>query len=37
MEEEVRKTAIMEYLKGTSPKEIYTTLQRSKRWFFNGT
>lgn len=30
MEEEVRKAAIMEYLKGT----IYTTLQRSKRWFF---
>ena len=26
MEEEVRKAAIMEYLKGTSPKEIYTTL-----------
>ena len=34
MEEEIRKAAIMEYLKGTSPKEICTNLQRSKRWFF---
>jgi len=34
MEEEIRKAAIMEYLKGTSPREIYTNLHRSKRWFF---
>jgi transposase len=34
MEEEIRKAAIMEYLKETSPKEIYTKLHRSKRWFF---
>ena len=34
MEEEIRKAAIMEYLKETSPKEIYTKLHRSKKWFF---
>jgi len=34
MEEDTRKAAIMEYLKGQSPKEIYTRLDRSKKWFF---
>jgi transposase len=34
MEEEMRKTAIMEYVKGEPPKEIYTRLNRSKKWFF---
>jgi putative transposase len=34
MEEEIRKTAIMEYMKGEPPKEIYTWLNRSKKWFF---
>ena len=34
MEEEIRKGAIMEYVKGTPPKEIYTRLNRSKKWFF---
>jgi len=34
MEEEIRKGAIMEYVKGTPPKEIYTRLNHSKKWFF---
>lgn len=34
MDEEMRKTAIMDYLKGQPPKEIYTRLGRSKKWFF---
>ena len=34
MEQELRKTAIKRYLKGESPKTIYTDLQRSKYWFF---
>jgi transposase len=34
MEQEQRKTAINRYLKGESPKTIYTDLQRSKYWFF---
>jgi len=34
MEEDIRKGAIMEYVKGTPPKEIYTRLNRSKKWFF---
>jgi transposase len=34
MEEEIRKTAIMDYVKGEPPKEIYTRLNRSKKWFF---
>ena len=34
MEEEIRKGAIMEYVKGTQPKEIYARLNRSKKWFF---
>lgn len=34
MEQELRKTAIKRYLKGESPKSIYTDLKRSKNWFF---
>ena len=34
MEEEIRKAAIMDYVKGEPPKEIYTRLNRSKKWFF---
>jgi len=34
MEEEKRKEAIKRYLKGESPKAIYTDLKRSKKWFF---
>ena len=34
MEQERRKTAIKRYLKGESPKSIYTDLKRSKNWFF---
>ena len=34
MEEEIRKAAIMEYVKGEPPKEIYARLNRSKKWFF---
>ncbi|MDY7034454.1 MAG: helix-turn-helix domain-containing protein [Thermodesulfobacteriota bacterium] len=34
MEQEIRKTAIKRYLKGESPKSIYTDLKRSKNWFF---
>ena len=34
MEQELRKTAIERYLKGESPKSIYTDLKRSKNWFF---
>ena len=34
MEQELRKTAIERYLKGESPKSIYTDLNRSKNWFF---
>jgi hypothetical protein len=34
MEEEIRKEAISRYLKGEQPKSIYSTLQRSKKWFF---
>ena len=34
MEQEFRKTAIERYLKGESPKSIYTDLNRSKNWFF---
>jgi transposase len=34
MEEEIRKGAIMDYVKGQPPKEIYTRLNRSKKWFF---
>lgn len=34
MEQELRKTAVERYLKGESPKSIYTDLKRSKNWFF---
>lgn len=34
MEQELRKTAIERYLKGESPKSIYTDIKRSKNWFF---
>src|SRR5450759_2211612 len=35
MEEEIRKLAIMQHVKEKQPpKEIYTRLNRSKRWFF---
>lgn len=34
MEQELRKTAVGRYLKGESPKSIYTDLKRSKNWFF---
>jgi putative transposase len=34
MEQEQRKKAINRYLKGESPKTIYTDLKRSKHWFF---
>ena len=34
MEEEIRKQAVERYLNGEQPKEIYTDLKRSKKWFF---
>jgi hypothetical protein len=34
MDEETRKQAILRYVKGESPKSIYTDLKRSKYWFF---
>ena len=34
MEQKLRKTAIKRYLKGETPKSIYTDLTRSKNWFF---
>ena len=34
MEEEIRKEAIERFLKGEQPKSIYSTLHRSKKWFF---
>jgi transposase len=34
MEQKLRKTAVERYLKGESPKSIYTDLKRSKNWFF---
>jgi hypothetical protein len=34
MEQEIRKTAVNRYLKGETPKSIYTDLKRSKNWFF---
>lgn len=34
MEQEIRKKAIDQYLKGASPKSIYEELNRSKNWFF---
>lgn len=34
VEQELRKEAVKRYLKGESPKSIYTDLARSKNWFF---
>lgn len=34
MEQDLRKKAITLYLKGESPKSIYSDLNRSKSWFF---
>ena len=34
MEQNIRKIAIERYLKGESPKSVYTDLGRSKHWFF---
>ncbi|MEA3436825.1 MAG: helix-turn-helix domain-containing protein [Thermodesulfobacteriota bacterium] len=34
MEKDLRKKAIILYLKGESPKSIYSDLNRSKNWFF---
>jgi putative transposase len=34
MEEKARKTAVHRYLKGEKPKSIYTSLKRTKPWFF---
>ena len=35
MEEELRQTAISRHIQGgESPKDIYTSLNRSKKWFF---
>ena len=34
MEQDLRKQAIERYLKGESPKNIYSDLDRSKNWFF---
>jgi putative transposase len=34
MKQEQRKKAINRYLKGESPKTIYTDLKRSKYWFY---
>jgi len=33
-EESLRKTAIQRYIKGETPKSIYSSLDRSKKWFF---
>ena len=37
MEQELRKTAVERYLKGESPKSIYTDLKRSKTGFSSGS
>jgi putative transposase len=34
VEEKIRKQAVERYLTGEQPKEIYTDLKRSKKWFF---
>lgn len=34
MEQKLRQNIIKRYLKGESPKYIYTDLKRSKEWFF---
>ncbi|MEA3547112.1 MAG: helix-turn-helix domain-containing protein [Thermodesulfobacteriota bacterium] len=33
-EESLRKSAIQRHLKGESPKSIYSSLGRSKKWYF---
>jgi transposase len=33
-EENLRKSAIQRHIKGESPKSIYSSLGRSKKWFF---
>lgn len=33
-EESLRKSAIQRHLKGENPKSIYSSLGRSKKWFF---
>jgi len=34
VKEEIRKQAVERYLNGEKPKEIYSDLKRSKKWFF---
>ena len=34
MEEKLRQTAIQRYVQGEKPKSIYTSLKRTKPWFF---
>jgi hypothetical protein len=34
MEQELRKQAVLRYLKGEKPKSIYTDIKPSKFWFF---
>ena len=34
MEQDLRKKAINLYLKGATPKSVYSKLNRSKNWFF---
>lgn len=34
MEEDLRKEAIRRHIAGESPKAVYTSLNRSKKWFF---
>ena len=34
MEEDLRKQAVYRHLAGESPKAVYTSLERSKKWFF---
>jgi putative transposase len=34
MEEDLRKQAVQRHLAGESPKAVYTSLDRSKKWFF---
>ena len=34
MEEGLRKQAVQRHLAGESPKAVYTSLNRSKKWFF---
>lgn len=34
MEEELRKQAVQRHLAGELPKAVYTSLNRSKKWFF---